>query len=50
MAKKAVKSEATPQQKEKSRKYPKINEKDAANFVSLQEIVAKARSNLSRDL
>ena len=32
------------------RKYPKIDERAAANFVSLQEIVATARRNLSQDL
>jgi glycolate oxidase len=48
MVKKTTKTAAKPE--EKPRKYPKINEKDAANFVSLQEIVAKARHNLSRDL
>jgi len=48
MAKKAVKSKApaTPAK----RKYPRIDEKAAANFVSLQEIVATARRNLSQDL
>jgi isopentenyl diphosphate isomerase/L-lactate dehydrogenase-like FMN-dependent dehydrogenase len=46
MAKKAVKKEAA----EKPRKYPKIDERAAANFVSLQEVVAQARKNLSQDL
>ena len=32
------------------RKYPKIYERAAAKFVSLQEIVATARRNLSQDL
>jgi glycolate oxidase len=36
--------------KEKPRKYPKINERDAEGFVSLQEVVAKARKNLTQDL
>src|SRR5688572_28331385 len=36
--------------KEKPRKYPRIDEKAAANFVSLQEIVATARRNLPQDL
>ncbi len=49
MAKKAIKP--TPQlAKEKPRKYPKINERDAEGFVSLQEIVAKARKNLTQYL
>ena len=51
MAKKATKSKASkPAPVEAPRKYPKINEADAANFVSLQEVVAKARKNLSQDL
>jgi glycolate oxidase len=50
MAKKAVKTAAKPKPKEKPRKYPKINERDAEGFVSLQEVVAKARRNLSQDL
>ena len=50
MAKKAVKTAAKPAPKEKPRKYPKINERDAEGFVSLQEIVAKARKNLTQDL
>ena len=46
MARKAseVKSKETP------RKYPRIDESAAANFVSLQEIVATARRNLPQDL
>ncbi|HSE00448.1 MAG TPA: alpha-hydroxy acid oxidase [Burkholderiales bacterium] len=32
------------------RKYPRIDERAAANFVSLQEIVATARRNLPQDL
>jgi glycolate oxidase len=35
---------------EPPRKYPKIDERAAANFVSLQEIVATARRNLTQDL
>jgi glycolate oxidase len=35
---------------EPPRKYPKIDERAAANFVSLQEIVATARRNLPQDL
>ena len=51
MAKKAAKAKvAKSAEKEAPRKYPKINEADAQNFVSLQEIVAKARKNLSQDL
>ena len=37
-------------QKEAPRKYPKIDERAAASFVSLQEIVATARRNLPQDL
>ncbi|MBI2509828.1 MAG: alpha-hydroxy-acid oxidizing protein, partial [Betaproteobacteria bacterium] len=33
-----------------ARKYPKIDERAAAGFVSLQEIVAAARRNLPREL
>jgi isopentenyl diphosphate isomerase/L-lactate dehydrogenase-like FMN-dependent dehydrogenase len=50
MAKKAPKAIAKVVEIEKPRKYPKIDESDAQNFVSLQEIVAKARKNLSQDL
>jgi len=50
MAKKAVKATPKPAAKEAPRKYPKIDERAAANFVSLQEIVAQARKNLSQDL
>src|SRR5512134_3015017 len=35
---------------ETPRKYPRIDERAAANFVSLQEIVATARRNLPQDL
>ncbi|MGQ0524748.1 MAG: alpha-hydroxy acid oxidase [Betaproteobacteria bacterium] len=52
MPKKAVKKTAkarTPGRKEE-RKYPRIDERAAANFVSLQEIVHAARRNLPRDL
>jgi isopentenyl diphosphate isomerase/L-lactate dehydrogenase-like FMN-dependent dehydrogenase len=45
MAKKAVKKV-----REKPRKYPRIDERAAANFVSLQEIVAQAKKNLPQDL
>jgi glycolate oxidase len=49
MAKKAAQAaKAAPA--EKPRKYPKIDERAAQNFVSLQEIVAQARKNLSNDL
>ena len=51
MAKKAGKATAPkPTQKEEPRKYPRIDERAAANFVSLQEIVATARRNLPQDL
>src|SRR5690348_14920698 len=36
--------------KEAPRKYPKINEAAAKDFVSLQEVVATARKNLPPDL
>src|SRR5512145_1897141 len=49
MAKTAGKAQGA-QQKEKPRKYPRIDERAAANFVSLQEIVATARRNLPQDL
>src|SRR5262245_62473473 len=44
MAKKASKAPAAPI--EKPRKYPRIDENAAKDFVSLQEIVATARRNL----
>src|SRR5688572_32325134 len=47
MAKKAVKKVKSIDQ---PRKYPKIDETAAKDFVSLQEIVATARKNLSQDL
>ena len=51
MAKKASKATASGRkQKEEPRKYPRIDERAAANFVSLQEIVATARRNLTQDL
>ena len=50
MAKKASKSAPATEQKEKPRKYPRIDERAAANFVSLQEIVATARRNLPQNL
>src|SRR5690606_1096143 len=46
MARKIVKASA----KEAPRKYPKIDEQAANNFVSLQEIVATARKNLPQEL
>ncbi len=49
MAKSAGKAPGTPQ-KENPRKYPRIDERVAENFVSLQEIVATARRNLPQDL
>ncbi len=36
--------------KDAPRKYPRIDERAAANFVSLQEVVAQARKNLPRHL
>ncbi len=51
MAKKAGKAAlAGSKQKEQARKYPRIDERAAVNFVSLQEIVATARRNLPQDL
>jgi isopentenyl diphosphate isomerase/L-lactate dehydrogenase-like FMN-dependent dehydrogenase len=50
MAKKAVKSVAKVAAAEKPRKYPKIDERAAQNFVSLQEVVAQAHKNLPKDL
>jgi len=51
MAKKAGKAAlAGAKRKEEQRKYPRIDERAAANFVSLQEIVATARRNLPQDL
>jgi isopentenyl diphosphate isomerase/L-lactate dehydrogenase-like FMN-dependent dehydrogenase len=41
---------ARSKQKEEKRKYPRIDERAAASFVSLQEIVATARRNLPQDL
>jgi isopentenyl diphosphate isomerase/L-lactate dehydrogenase-like FMN-dependent dehydrogenase len=38
------------QQKEEPRTYPRIDESAASSFLSLQEIVAAARRNLSQDL
>ena len=46
MAKKATKTAS----KEKPQKYPRIDERAAENFVSLQEIVATARRNLPQHL
>jgi glycolate oxidase len=51
MAKKVGTASASrPRRKEEQRKYPRIDERAAANFVSLQEIVATARRNLPQDL
>jgi glycolate oxidase len=44
------KSEGGSQKADPPRKYPRIDERAAANFVSLQEIVATARRNLPQDL
>jgi len=41
---------AKPPKAEAPRKYPKIDERAAADFLSLQEIVATARRNLTQDL
>src|SRR5690349_5644132 len=50
MAKKAAKAVAKTVPAEKPRKYPKIDERAAANFVSLQEVVLAARRNLPQAL
>jgi isopentenyl diphosphate isomerase/L-lactate dehydrogenase-like FMN-dependent dehydrogenase len=52
MALKAVKKavRANAAEKKAERKYPRIDERAAARFVSLQEIVHAARRNLSQDL
>jgi glycolate oxidase len=47
---KPAKAEGRRQKAEAPRKYPKIDESAAANFLSLQEIVATARRNLPQDL
>jgi len=47
MAKKAV---AKGKTKEKPQKYPRIDERAAEHFLSLQEIVAQARRNLPQHL
>jgi len=47
MARKAVKKTAKPARKTEQVKYPRIDERAAANFVSLQEIAFAARRNLS---
>jgi glycolate oxidase len=44
------KAEGGRQKAETPRKYPRIDERAAGNFVSLQEIVATARRNLPQDL
>jgi glycolate oxidase len=48
MAKKAV--ERRKRTQGEKRRYPRIDERAAAGFVSLQEIVAAARRNLPQDL
>jgi glycolate oxidase len=48
--KKAAKKAVNVAPAEKPRKYPKIDERAAQNFVSLQEVVAQARKNLPNDL
>src|SRR5688572_23437332 len=50
MAKKVVKKPSKVKQIDQPRKYPRIDETAAQNFVSLQEIVATARKNLPQDL
>jgi glycolate oxidase len=47
---KPAKEEGGRQKADLPRKYPKIDESAAANFLSLQEIVATARRNLPQDL
>jgi len=51
MAKKTRKAtDSRPKRKAPQAKYPRIDERAAANFVSLQEIVLAARRNLPREL
>ncbi len=50
MARKARKPARKLKRDIEQRKYPRINERAAANFVSLQEIVATARRNLPQEL
>ena len=51
MAKKARKAtDSRPKRKAQQAKYPRIDERAAANFVSLQEIVLAARRNLPQEL
>ena len=50
MRAKPSKAEGGRQKADLPRKYPKIDESAAANFLSLQEIVATARRNLPQDL
>ncbi len=51
MARKAVKKTGkTARKSEQKMKYPRIDERAAANFVSLQEIVLAARRNLPQPL
>src|SRR5688572_24888523 len=50
MAKKVVKKPSKVKQIDQPRKYPKIDETAAQDFVSLQEIVAAARRRLPQHL
>jgi glycolate oxidase len=50
MARKAVKKTDKTARKSEAMKYPRIDERAAANFVSLQEIVLAARRNLPQPL
>jgi isopentenyl diphosphate isomerase/L-lactate dehydrogenase-like FMN-dependent dehydrogenase len=50
MVKKAPKKPSKVKPIDQARKYPRIDETAAQNFVSLQEIVATARKNLPQDL
>ncbi|MBI4205016.1 MAG: alpha-hydroxy-acid oxidizing protein [Betaproteobacteria bacterium] len=50
MARKAAKKAGKPTRKVEQVKYPRIDERAAANFVSLQEIVLAARRNLPQAL
>ena len=50
MARKAVKKTGKTARKSEQVKYPRIDERAAANFVSLQEIVLAARRNLPQAL
>ena len=45
-----AKAPNTSKARSEERKYPRIDERAAANFVSLQEVIHAARRNLPQDL